>query len=260
VGQLVFDQDAAEQFDSRYRTRDMVRRRALVREVLGVNPGDRILDLGCGPGFAIAELVGQVGTAGSIVGVDRSPQMLAAAARRCAGHPNVALHEADATALPLDEATFDRALCVQVLEFVPDVTAALAELRRVVRPGGRVVIWDVDWSTVSWHSPDPARMQRVLRAWDEHLTHPTLPRTLAAQLRSAGFKSVEMVGHAFATAALDPDSYAATVFHFIAQFVAGRCGLSTADVAAWVAEQRQLDQRGEFYFTCIQCCFSATSA
>ena len=92
MGQLVFDQDAAEQFDSRYRTRDMVRRRALVREVLGVNPGDRILDLGCGPGFAIAELVGQVGTAGSIVGVDRSPQMLAAAARRCAGHPNVALH------------------------------------------------------------------------------------------------------------------------------------------------------------------------
>jgi arsenite methyltransferase len=260
VGQLVFDQDAADQFVSRYRTRDMVRRRMVVRDALGVNPGDRILDVGCGPGFAIAELVDQVGVAGSIVGVDRSPHMLTAAARRCAGHPNVMLHEADAAALPLDDATFDRALCVQVLEFVPDVTAALAELHRVVRPGGRVVIWDVDWSTVSWHSPDPARMQQLLRAWDGHLTHPTLPRTLAAQLRSVGFDGVEMVGHAFTTTALDPDSYAATVLHFVSRFVAGRCGLSAADVAAWVAEQRELDQRGEFYFACIQCCFSATSA
>jgi arsenite methyltransferase len=257
VNQQVFDQDAAEQFDARYRTRDMVRRRALVRHALGAHPGDRILDVGCGPGFAIAELVDQVGEAGSIAGVDRSPQMLAAAARRCAGYPNVTLHEADAAALPLDDAAFDRALCVQVLEFVPDVAAALAELRRVLRPGGRVVVWDVDWSTLSWHSPEPARMQRVLQAWDEHLTHPTLPRTLAAQLRSVGFDGVEMVGHAFTTAALDPGSYAATVLHFISRFVAGRCGLSASDVDMWVAEQRELDQRGEFYFACIQFCFSA---
>lgn len=258
VGQLVFDQDAAEQFDLRYRTRDMVRRRALVRDALGARPGDRILDVGCGPGFAIAELVDQVGSTGSIVGVDRSPQMLATAARRCAAFPNVTLHEADVAALPLDDAAFDRALCVQVLEFVPDVAAALGELHRVVRPGGRVVVWDVDWSTVSWHSPEPARMQRVLQAWGEHLTHPALPRTLAAQLRSVGFEDVEMVGYAFTTADLDPDTYAATVFHFISQFVAGRCGLSAADVAAWVAEQRELDQRGEFSFACIQFCFSAT--
>lgn len=257
MGQLIFDRDAAEQFDSRYRTRDMVRRRELVRDALGVNPGHRVLDVGCGPGFVIAELVDQVGATGSVVGVDRSPQMLAAASRRCGRHQNVALREADAAALPVDDATFDRALCVQVLEYVPDVAAALAELHRVVRPGGRVVVWDVDWSTVSWHCLDSARMQRVLQAWDEHLAHPGLPRTLTAQLRSAGFDDVQMVGHAFATAALDPDSYAATVLQFVSQFVAGRRGVTADDVAAWVEEQRQLDERGEFFFACVQFCFSA---
>jgi hypothetical protein len=56
---------------------------------------------------------------------------------------------------------------------------------------------------------------------------------------------------------LDPDSYAATVFQFMAQFVVGRCGLIEDDVAAWVAEQRQLDEQGEFFFACIQFCFTA---
>ena len=50
------------------------------------------------------------------------------------------------------------------------------------------------------------RMQRVLHAWDEHLAHPSLPRTLAPALRSAGFEDVEMTAHSFATADLHPDA------------------------------------------------------
>ncbi|MGH3717949.1 MAG: methyltransferase domain-containing protein [Pseudonocardiaceae bacterium] len=256
-GRLTFDEDVVEQLDARYRTRDIVRRRELVHDALAAMPGESILDVGCGPGFFVAELLEQVGAAGSVVGVDRSPQMLAATARRCAGHPNVTLHEADATSLPVTNAGFDRALSVQVMEYVPDVGAALAELHRAVRPGGRVLIWDIDWSTVSWHSRDPARMARVLRAWDGHLVHPSLPRTLAAQLRCAGFDDVHMAAHTFATTQLDPDSFAALVCQIVAHFVAGRCGLTEADVAAWTAEQRRLDERGEFFFTCTQFCFTA---
>src|SRR5262249_4551397 len=158
----------------------------------------------------------------------------------------------EVTALPVPAATVDRALSVQVIEYVPDTMAALAELYRVVRPGGVVLVWDIDWSTLSWHSLDSARMARVLEAWDEHLSQPCLPRTLAAQLSATGFDQVEMAGHTFATTRLDPESFAATVLHFIAEFVAGRCGLTDDDVAAWVAEQRELDERGEFFFACIQ--------
>ncbi|MGH4008897.1 MAG: methyltransferase domain-containing protein [Pseudonocardiaceae bacterium] len=256
-GQLTFDEDIVEWLDARYRTREYLHRRELVHHALGAKPGDRILDVGCGPGFFVAELLGKVGTAGSVVGVDSSPQMLAVAARRCAGYRNFTLHEADATSLPVECANFDRALSVQVIEYVPDVVAALAELYRAVRPGGRVLVWDIDWSTVTWHSDDPARMARVLRAWDEHLVHPSLPRTLAAQLRSVGFDDVHMEAHTFATTRLDPDSFAATVCQMVAHFVAGRCGLTQADAAAWMAEQRQLDERSEFFFACIQFCFTA---
>jgi Methyltransferase domain len=72
--------------------------------------------------------VERVGRDGFVMGVDRSPQVLALAAERSASHVNVAFDEADATALPVNDADFDAALCVQVLEYVTEVEAALAEL------------------------------------------------------------------------------------------------------------------------------------
>jgi SAM-dependent methyltransferase len=257
VSQLAFDEETGKQLEELYRIGDAVRRRRLVRGALGAAPGERILDVGCGPGFYCAELLDEVGSEGSVVGLDSSPQMLSLAARRCEGQGNVEFHRADATALPVEDASFDGALCVQVLEYVPDVPAALAELHRAVRPGGRVVVWDVDWATVSWQSADPARMERVLEAWDEHLAHPSLPRTLAPAMRSAGFEAVETEAHSFDTVDFDPDTYGAAAVPIIASFVPGRNGVSEHEARAWAAEQRELGKRGEFYFACLQLCFKA---
>jgi arsenite methyltransferase len=257
VSQLVFDEETGKRLEALYRIGDSRRRRRLVRAALGAAPGERILDVGCGPGFYCAELLDEVGLGGSIVGLDGSPQMLALAKRRCAGHRNIEFAEADATALPVDDAGFDAALCVQVLEYVRDPSAVLAELHRALRPGGRVVLWDVDWATLSWHSADPERMRRVLDAWDEHLVHRSLPRTLAPALRAAGFADVAMQAHSFATASFDPDTYGAANVALIGNFVAGHNGVTQDEAAAWIDEQRRLGERGEFYFACLQFCFTA---
>jgi arsenite methyltransferase len=256
--QLVFDDRLAAQLETLYRTRDVLRRRRLVREALAARPGERVLDVGCGPGFYVAELLEQVGPAGSVTGVDASPQTLALARRRAEGAANVELHLGDATDLPVGDGAFDAALSVQVLEYVADLDAALGELHRALRPGGRLVIWDVDWSTVSWHSADPGRMARVLAAWDGHLADPCLPRTLAARLRAAGFGDVRAQGHAFATAELTPDAYGGAVIPIIQAYVGGRGGVSGDEAGRWADEQRELGERGEFFFACVQCCFTAT--
>src|SRR5690242_19159990 len=93
MSQLVFDDNLADQLERLYHKRDILRRRALVREAVGAQPGERILDVGCGPGFYVAEVLDEVGAEGSVVGIDVSPQMLAIAARRCAGRANVEFRE-----------------------------------------------------------------------------------------------------------------------------------------------------------------------
>jgi len=258
MSQFVFDERAAAQLEVMYRRRDVVRRRRLVREALAVQPGHRVLDVGCGPGFVAAELLGEVGESGAVVGVDRSAAMLGVAARRCEGLGNATFQEGDAAALPVEDESFDRALCVQVLEFVADVPAALAELHRVLRPGGRVLVWDVDWSTLSWHSHDPSRMRRMLQVWDRHLAHPALPRTLAAQVRAAGFADVRAEGHAFLTCALDPETYGGAMLGVIEPYLDGLADIDREEATAWAEEQRALDARGEYFCAVIQACFTAT--
>jgi arsenite methyltransferase len=257
MNQLVFDEEAARQIEALYLIGDAKRRRAIVRQELGASAGERVLDVGCGPGFYCAELAEDVGASGSVVGLDDSAAMLALAARRCAGLDNVELREGDALSLPVEDAGFDAALSVQVQEYIPDVMTALGELHRVLRPGGRVLVFDVDWATLSIASDDDARTDRVQRAWDEHLAHPSLPRTLAPRLRSLGFEDVRMSAHAFATIEFDGDRYGAAMIPFIGAFVAGRQGIGEDEAQAWVAEQRERGERGAFSFAITQFCCTA---
>ena len=259
MSQVEFDENLARYLERLYSSRDAIRRRAIVRAALGAAPGEHILDVGCGPGFYAPELLEEVGPDGHVVGVDSSPQMLAVATERCAGRDHAEFRQGEATALPVDDAAFDGAVCVQVLEYVADATAALAEIRRALKPGGRIVAWDVDWSTVSWHSSDPDRMRRVLEAWDSHLVHPALPRTLGARLRAAGFDDVGFEGHVFATGELSPETYGGGMTEGIRTYISGQPGLVPADeLDAWAADLQQLDHAGEFFFSVTQFCFTAT--
>ncbi|TKT78279.1 class I SAM-dependent methyltransferase [Aquamicrobium sp. LC103] len=108
----------------------------------GVAQGENILDVGCGTGsltFALAELPGPA----AITAIDFSPVFVEAATRRNTD-PRITVRQADACALPFDDGAFDRAFALLVLHFVPETGKAIAEMRRVVRPGGVVaaVVWD----------------------------------------------------------------------------------------------------------------------
>jgi ubiquinone/menaquinone biosynthesis C-methylase UbiE len=108
----------------------------------GLAPGERILDVGCGTGSLTFELAKSADLT-EIQAIDFSPVFVEAARARNTD-PRISFQQADATALPFADETFDRALALLVLHFVPEAGKAVAEMRRVVRPGGVVaaVVWD----------------------------------------------------------------------------------------------------------------------
>lgn len=110
---------------------------ARVLDLAAPAPGDTIADIGCGNGTYLAELARR-GFGGRVIGADLSPGMLAAARGRA--DQAVALLGADASALPLRDGAADLTLAMHMLYHVPDPAAAVRELRRVTRRGGRVVV------------------------------------------------------------------------------------------------------------------------
>src|SRR6476620_1118472 len=112
-----------------------------------LHPGDSLLDVGCGPGTITADLVAAVAP-GRVVAIDRSGDVLEEA-RTAAPDADVRL--GDVYALDHPDGEFDVSHAHQVLQHLTDPVAALAEMRRVTRPGGLVAVRDADYAAMTWY-------------------------------------------------------------------------------------------------------------
>ena len=136
--------------------------RAWERDQLSLRSGQRLLDVGCGMGDAALALSSDLGDRGEVVGIDGSEVMLGEARKRAAGATCVVRFAVgDACALDEPDASFDAVRSERMLQWVPDPARAVAEMARVLRPGGRVCITDSDWSTFDLDVDDPDIARRV---------------------------------------------------------------------------------------------------
>ncbi len=111
-------------------------------ELAAPQPGEKVLDIACGTGVVTLALATSVGAGGRVLGVDLSAGMVASAESRAqaAGITQARFDRMDAEVLSLPSASFDLVVCALGLMYVPDADAALREIYRVLRPGGRTVI------------------------------------------------------------------------------------------------------------------------
>ncbi|MEU3217621.1 methyltransferase domain-containing protein [Streptomyces sp. NPDC006971] len=133
---------------------------------LDIRPGQTALDLGCGPGTDLASLAQAVTAAGTVIGVDHDQATVGAARERTADQHTVTVRLGDIHDLPLPDHTADRARTDRVLQHIADPARAIREVHRVLRPGGRLVMGEPDWDTLTVDHPD----SDLSRAYTQYVT------------------------------------------------------------------------------------------
>jgi ubiquinone/menaquinone biosynthesis C-methylase UbiE len=223
------------------------RLRAAVLELLAPGTGSQLLDAGCGTGDVARRLASSVGPSGRVVGVDASTTMLAEAQQRA---NNMALpvefRHGDITHLDAVDCEFDGVYCERVFQHVDDPRAAMAELVRVTRPGGRIAVIDSDWGMHAIHGSDPALTARVIACWAEHAANGWAGRQLPALLAEAGL--VELLVIADTIISRDPRPPELQPFTTMAA-TAERHGAATREEAqAWLHQLKAAGTHGTFFW------------
>jgi ubiquinone/menaquinone biosynthesis C-methylase UbiE len=132
-------------------------------QVLALNPGDSALDVGCGTGADVRFIAEAVGPAGRAVGLDENPAMIAEARSRASAYPNVEFVVGDAAGMPFQDGEFAAARVERALQHMEDPAAAVAEMARVVTPGGRVIAMEPDWDGLVISAADLEVTRAVVR-------------------------------------------------------------------------------------------------
>jgi SAM-dependent methyltransferase len=185
-----------------------------------------------------------------VSGVDLAPAALVLAARLSDGAaPGVlAFESADGHALPFDDGAFDAAACVGVLAFCDDPRRVLAELRRVLRPGGRLLAASSDEDTRVYNGHDRALGRRVLRALADRGRDPWLGRRLAHLLEGAGFRLREEAVGAEVERHFRPGTSGYILAHACRDYLLTRGGVAAADYARWLADLRACEWEGAYSY------------
>jgi len=160
-------------------------------ELLEPGAGQHLLEIGCGMGHELRRLARRVAPGGSVLGIDMNQAMVREARRRTADLGSaVRCQVGDVQQLDLGDDVMDGARAERVLMYVPDQQRAVSELARVVRPGGRVVAFELDYGATLVDAPDQGMTQQVLDSLGRTVAHRWMGRALARTFHQAGLRGI----------------------------------------------------------------------
>ena len=201
--------DLAGRLERRARAADEVAARDAYLGLLEIADGERVLDVGCGSGAVTRDIARRVGGGGLAIGLDQSPALLSVArqlAQEAGLADRVEFREGSALALPFPDRSFDVVVAVTVLSHVPGGDAAIPGLARVLRPGGRLGVFDLDTDMTAFTHSDRALTRRIVAAAsDATAVDGWLVRRMPALFQRAGIVDIRARG--FFSLETDPKSF-----------------------------------------------------
>lgn len=238
--------DLAERLEKRGAAADEIAARSAYLDLLGIRPGDRVLDVGCGSGVVTRDIARRVGPGGRVVGLDPGAALLAVA-REIADGTEVGgvieFHEGSALALPFADGSFDRVIAVTVLGHIPDGEAAIPELVRVTRRGGIVGAFDFDSDMTVFTHPDREMTRRIVTASSDAIAvDGWMARRTPLLLAAAGVADVRV--RAFFPVDSDAGGFYVGLAERSASAAVSAGAVRDSDAAAWLASFRAQLARG----------------
>lgn len=222
---------------------------------LGIGTGDAALDLGCGTGVDLAAMATRTARA---VGVDRSATMAGVAAGR-GGAAGTRVAVADGQRLPFAEGSFDAVNCRAVLVHTPRPELTMAEVRRVLRPGGRVLLSEPDHGSHVVATTEVDVFERILRHRRTTFRHPLVGRSLARLAVDAGLTVTDSWAIPIVHRSLAAARAAGGPFGPAIDAAVAADAVSSAEAARYTRSLEEADEAGGFFFAAVSVAVLATA-
>ena len=214
--------------------------------------GNRIIDVGSGVGDAIHLLFREHPAIAKIVGIDSNAENCETAISlwKQNGSPdNIEIKVADAQNLPFPENNFDRAICAETLEYVPNPATAISEIRRVLRQDGIALFIHSDFDTQVFNSGDRDRTRTIVKTFSDAGPNGQMGRELYGLCRAAGFASVEALIYPFIGTSLEPNTYAYKMSHMMVEWLTRKSIIAVSELTHWISDMEQAYAEGNFIYS-----------
>jgi 2-polyprenyl-3-methyl-5-hydroxy-6-metoxy-1,4-benzoquinol methylase len=235
---------ALESFD---RLEQLQELKELGLERTGIHAGARVLDVGCGFGLETLRLARLAAPGGFVAGCDLSSDFLAEARRRAsAATVDITFEQARVEALPYPNQSFGIVWSERLLIYVPDVTQAASEMRRVLRAGGHVACIEPDISTSTLNLADRSLVRRVMgNEADTNVAHGWLPGQLGGILKNVGFSDICLATRVVVFSR----ELAASYFAQCGRSAAANGVISDSELQCWTSEIEMLFSEDRLFAT-----------
>eukprot|EP01132_Coremiostelium_polycephalum_P006159 gene6159-7671_t len=217
---------------------------------LGLLPGQKVMDVGCGAGKDLSRLESMVESNGEVFGIDISREMVECAKVRMSHLPNVKVICGDACHIPMENDYLDAVRCERLLQHIPSPDDVITEMVRITRDGGKIVITDVDWGSCTVSVPKPMeRINRIILNDVVFNAHPTIGIQLKGRMKkNSHIENIDLFAQCLYTDSLT----IADEFLWLGERgkMAVQQGLITEDeYDVWRETIEKMEEDGSFVFT-----------
>ncbi len=221
-------------------------------DAMEIDSARSVLDVGCGTGVIARAIGRRTGFSGSVTGIDRSPNLIGTAVRLAREEGlahRVAFRAGDSHTLQLEDRAFDAVVAHTLFSHLDDPRAVLAEVVRVLAPGGKVAIFDGDFASMTFAGDDPVEAKSIDEAIiGAVVTHPRIMREMPQHLREAGLRLVAAFPHVIAD--VGRMDYWASSIQSMTRLLPKSGAMTNAQAEAWAANMSRRSEEGTFFGAC----------